>query len=320
MRRSHYSRGVFAALAAFTALPVMLAALSTQGGPLPGPLPLFPPDNWWNTDISTAPVDTASATYISFVGATKGLHPDFGGDVTPGERSSVWLPVCGGRWHADQAGGPVSVRRRKRRREPYNRSEHSVLPDSRRGDHPGPLGGKRRARQRRPSQQQRSPPADRRSNKPLPVRVVQRVLRRQPVAGGIRGFLRHEHERPAAGWLDLGGRGRARHPPGTGPVRRGLRNGRDSTRVSRDRPLDEWIRLSGVPSGRLHERRVAHGRAAAPESQPRRVGFYAGGPAHLPRDEALRADRCRQRVGHVHQRDVRARVGTTAYSIPRSAR
>ena len=25
------------------------------GGALPGPLPLFPADNWWNTDISAAP-------------------------------------------------------------------------------------------------------------------------------------------------------------------------------------------------------------------------------------------------------------------------
>ena len=28
-----------------------------QGGALPGPLPLFPPDNWWNVDVSGAPVD-----------------------------------------------------------------------------------------------------------------------------------------------------------------------------------------------------------------------------------------------------------------------
>ena len=32
-----------------------------QGGALPGPLPLFPPDNWWNVDVSGAPVDGGSA-------------------------------------------------------------------------------------------------------------------------------------------------------------------------------------------------------------------------------------------------------------------
>src|SRR5260370_14278558 len=52
------------------------------GGSLPGPLPLFPPDNWWNLDISAAPVDPRSAGFIAFIGAGRGLHPDFGGDDT----------------------------------------------------------------------------------------------------------------------------------------------------------------------------------------------------------------------------------------------
>ena len=51
-----------------------------QGGALPQPLPLFPPGNWWNTDISAAPVDPNSAGYINFIGASRRLHPDFGGD------------------------------------------------------------------------------------------------------------------------------------------------------------------------------------------------------------------------------------------------
>ena len=90
----HYARRLLLALAALAALPVMITALSSQGGPLPGPLPLFPPDNWWNTDISAAPVDPASASYISFVGATKGLHPDFGGDVSPGSAQVYGFPYA----------------------------------------------------------------------------------------------------------------------------------------------------------------------------------------------------------------------------------
>ncbi|HEY2829349.1 MAG TPA: hypothetical protein VGJ88_04470 [Thermoanaerobaculia bacterium] len=61
----------------------LLSALlfaATVGGSLPGPLPLFPPDNWWNTDISSAPVDSKSANYIAFIGGSRGMHPDFGGD------------------------------------------------------------------------------------------------------------------------------------------------------------------------------------------------------------------------------------------------
>ena len=39
---------------------------------------LFPSDNWWNQDISQAPVDQNSANFISFVGTNRALHPDFG--------------------------------------------------------------------------------------------------------------------------------------------------------------------------------------------------------------------------------------------------
>ena len=51
-----------------------------RGGALPEPLPLFPPGNWWNTDITNAPVDARSAAFLSVIGASRGLHPDFGGD------------------------------------------------------------------------------------------------------------------------------------------------------------------------------------------------------------------------------------------------
>src|SRR3712207_1825376 len=39
---------------------------------------LFPSDNWWNQDISTAPVDPQSDAYIAFIGRTRTAHPDFG--------------------------------------------------------------------------------------------------------------------------------------------------------------------------------------------------------------------------------------------------
>jgi hypothetical protein len=50
-----------------------------RGGPLPGPPPLFPPDNWWNAEVSSAPLDPQSAAFINFIG-NDALHPDFGGD------------------------------------------------------------------------------------------------------------------------------------------------------------------------------------------------------------------------------------------------
>lgn len=40
--------------------------------------PLFPSDNWWNQDISSAPVDPQSAAFIDTIGRTRASHPDFG--------------------------------------------------------------------------------------------------------------------------------------------------------------------------------------------------------------------------------------------------
>jgi hypothetical protein len=65
-----------------------LLAQAIRNGPLPTPLPLFPPDNWWNLDVSTAPVDPNSTNFINFIGAGTGLHPDFGGDVDPEDPSN----------------------------------------------------------------------------------------------------------------------------------------------------------------------------------------------------------------------------------------
>lgn len=44
------------------------------------PLPLFPANNWWNLDISSAPVDSNSTNFITFIGTNQQLHPDFGGN------------------------------------------------------------------------------------------------------------------------------------------------------------------------------------------------------------------------------------------------
>ena len=58
------------------ALLLSTAALAQVNGPLPQ---LFPSDNWWNIDVSAAPVDEASDAILDFIGRGKRLHPDFGG-------------------------------------------------------------------------------------------------------------------------------------------------------------------------------------------------------------------------------------------------
>jgi hypothetical protein len=39
---------------------------------------MFPDDNVWNMPIDTLPVDSHSAAYITTIGSTTGVHPDFG--------------------------------------------------------------------------------------------------------------------------------------------------------------------------------------------------------------------------------------------------
>src|SRR5262249_33573533 len=85
------ARLTLSAVACASAVAVVLAA-PTLGGPLPGPLPPFPSNNWWNLDIPTWPVDPGWAGFITFVGATRGLHPDFGGDVSPGSTQIYGFP------------------------------------------------------------------------------------------------------------------------------------------------------------------------------------------------------------------------------------
>jgi hypothetical protein len=83
-----------AALVLVAAFGTFVAAISTIGGAIPGPLPIFPSDNWWNLDLSTAPVDPASDGYVTFIGRTRALHPDFGGDVSPGSAQVYGFPYA----------------------------------------------------------------------------------------------------------------------------------------------------------------------------------------------------------------------------------
>jgi hypothetical protein len=91
-------RSLLAAIA--LALPLALAQISVRAqsspaerlGQLPPPMPLFPADNWWNQDISGAPVDPRSSQFIAFIGTTRRLHPDFGGFESPGSVNIYGFP------------------------------------------------------------------------------------------------------------------------------------------------------------------------------------------------------------------------------------
>jgi hypothetical protein len=56
---------------------LVVLASAVLGGSLGGGQ-VLPLSNWWNLDISKAPVDPNSAAYIAYIGTTRKLHPDFG--------------------------------------------------------------------------------------------------------------------------------------------------------------------------------------------------------------------------------------------------
>jgi hypothetical protein len=80
---------VVAAVGIFAASTVAQdrAQVAQRGGTLPQ---LFPADNWWNQDITGAPLDARSAAVISFIGTSRQLHPDFGGCEDPPTCNSIY--------------------------------------------------------------------------------------------------------------------------------------------------------------------------------------------------------------------------------------
>jgi hypothetical protein len=46
--------------------------------------PFFPADNIWNARVDTLPLDPRSGAYVAAIGATHGLHPDFGSGLWNG--------------------------------------------------------------------------------------------------------------------------------------------------------------------------------------------------------------------------------------------
>jgi hypothetical protein len=68
-----------------TPSPAPTSSPSSSGVPMVAGCRVFPPDNPWNADVSSAPVDPNSAAYLARMNAaTTNLHPDFGSDPTYG--------------------------------------------------------------------------------------------------------------------------------------------------------------------------------------------------------------------------------------------
>jgi len=74
---------------------VFLPTVITPGTPPPqiAGCDVFPADNIWNTAVDNLPVHPNSAAYINTIGASQGLHADFGSGVwPPGSNSPIGIP------------------------------------------------------------------------------------------------------------------------------------------------------------------------------------------------------------------------------------
>ena len=69
---------VFGLTLALFALQSHTVGSAPSAPPTLGGCPMFPANNVWNTRIDHLPVDTRSNNYINTLGASTGLHPDFG--------------------------------------------------------------------------------------------------------------------------------------------------------------------------------------------------------------------------------------------------
>ena len=215
---------------------------------------LFPADNWWNQDISTAPVDPQSNAYIDFIGRTRGAHPDFG---PPPYRH----PVRRRRRHPGRA-CPVTFvdyGRRERRRLP----RRERLSDSGRGEDAAELHRGRRRRAAGPSGDRHLLIVDR-DRWVLFELFAARWNASRSVGSGLGRRLRPVVQRAAAGGLDVGRRRGPGDPARPGALRRGDARP-DPPRVPRHRAQHERLRLARLAPRRQHGRRAADGRAAAPE-------------------------------------------------------
>jgi hypothetical protein len=58
---------------------------SPTGAPKPGSCPIFPADNVWHADVSRLPVHPRSAAYVTSIGPSRPVHPDFGSGLLDGK-------------------------------------------------------------------------------------------------------------------------------------------------------------------------------------------------------------------------------------------
>ena len=228
---------------------------------------LFPATNWWNRDVTVAPVGCALPGAHRLDQRPHAVQPRRDAEAAPRLRpASVRHPLrgCGG--HA--AAPSRDLRPLSRRERPGGTQQASWLSDPHGSTHASQLHRGRRAGRRHVGG---PPPADRGPRPRAPVRAVGDALERRPVALGGRIGSRFQLglQCAAARGLDFRRRRRPRNPPRPRACRRGLRSRRDSACVSVHDPRHQRPRVARIALGRFRPECAADGDAATNEGQYR---------------------------------------------------
>ena len=250
---------------------------------------VFPTDNWWNLNISNAPVDGNSNAYINFIGRTRTGHPDFA---------------------APPAGMPYFSVSGSQARVPVTFVDYGAESDSGfNGDtgYPIPEAAKTQPHYIEGDMAGGGTGGDDH------MIIIDRdrwllfelfatkwnVARQRWEAGSGAIFDLSTNARRPEGWTSAEAAGMAIFP---GLVRYDQAAGGTITHAFRNRPLHEWVRVAGVACSWQHVWRPADGRTPTPEGVEGSVPVPGLHPEHLSRDANLRSHRCRQRDRHVRHR------------------
>jgi hypothetical protein len=87
---------VLLSLLAMLVVAITIPVAAGAAAPAISGCPIFPADNVWNTPVDTLPVDPNSSAYVSTIGATTGVHPDFGAGLWEGAPMGIPYNVVPG--------------------------------------------------------------------------------------------------------------------------------------------------------------------------------------------------------------------------------
>ncbi len=84
MSNRHRQSILFIATALAVCVIILAGLLAQPSSAAIAGCPMFPANNVWNARVDSLPIDARSAAYITSIGASTGLHPDFGAGLYEG--------------------------------------------------------------------------------------------------------------------------------------------------------------------------------------------------------------------------------------------